>query len=310
MNTPTDKKSWLKYDQNFKTVIHRGTILSWILQGCIGELNGQDYQKIKEGLDIGADGFTVRGKETEQFSGTNGPVIMDNIFDVRLPGSGETVSVIVDLEAQNDSTPYPIGKRAEYYLGRLVSAQKGVDFSNSDYGNLRRVYSIWIMMNPPEKNRNTILRYKMTPSTVGKPGEIYELNTFNAIFVNLGGDYDESLPKELKFMSALFMNGLTENERKDLMTKTYKISAKEYPSKELRQMGVFGEDCKRRYTREGYAQGLAEGKAEGKAEGRLESKIEIVMSLISRGYTEEDALEIVQATPEELKEICSRIHNS
>ena len=162
-----------------------------------------------------------------------------------------------------------------------------------------------IMMNPPEKNRNTILRYKMTPSTVGKPGEIYELNTFNAIFVNLGGDYDESLPKELKFMSALFMNGLTENERKDLMTKTYKISAKEYPSKELRQMGVFGEDCKRRYTREGYAQGLAEGKAEG----RLESKVDIVMSLISRGYTEEDALEIVQATPEELEEICNRIHN-
>ena len=106
-------------------------------------------------------------------------------------------------------------------------------------------------------------------------------------------------------MSALFMNGLTENERKDLMTKTYKISAKEYPSKELRQMGVFGEDCKRRYTREGYAQGLAEGKAEG----RLESKVDIVMSLISRGYTEEDALEIVQATPEELEEICSRIHN-
>ena len=94
------------------------------------------------------------------------------------------------------------------------------------------------------------------------------------------------------------------------MTKTYKISAKEYPSKELRQMGVFGEDCKRRYTREGYAQGLAEGKAEGKAEGRLETKIEIVMSLISRGYTEEDALEIVRATPEELEEICSRIHNS
>ena len=89
------------------------------------------------------------------------------------------------------------------------------------------------------------------------------------------------------------------------MTKTYKISAKEYPSKELRQMGVFGEDCKRRYTREGYAQGLAEGKAEG----RLESKVDIVMSLISRGYTEEDALEIVQATPEELEEICSRIHN-
>ena len=49
MNTPTDKKSWIRYDQNFKTVIHRGTILSWILQGCIGELNGADFRKIKEG---------------------------------------------------------------------------------------------------------------------------------------------------------------------------------------------------------------------------------------------------------------------
>ena len=83
------------------------------------------------------------------------------------------------------------------------------------------------------------------------------------------------------------------------MAKTYKISAKEYPSKELRQTGVFGEDCKRRYTREGYAQGLAEG--------RLESKVDIVMSLISRGYTEEDALEIVQASSEERECILLKI---
>ena len=76
-------------------------------------------------------------------------------------------------------------------------------------------------------------------------------------------------------------------------------------------MGVFGEDCKRRYTREGYAQGLAEGEtlgeAKGKAEGRLESKIEIVMSLIGRGYTEEDALEIVQPSSEERERILLKI---
>ena len=68
-------------------------------------------------------------------------------------------------------------------------------------------------------------------------------------------------------------------------------------------MGVFGEDCKRRYTREGYAQGLAEGEAKG----RLESKVDIVMSLISRGYTEEDALELVQASSEEREFILLRI---
>ena len=308
MTKSADKWNKLVYDQSFKTVIHRGTILSLILRGCIDELNGVDPEEIKKGLDIGADGYTVKGRETEQFSEKNGPVIMDNVFDVRLPNSGETISVIVDLEAQNDSTPYPIEKRAEYYLGRLVSSQKGFDFSNSDYAKLRRVYSIWIMMDPPEKNRNTILRYRMEPTAVGEPENIYKLNTFNVVFVNLGGEYSESVPEDLKFMSALFMRGLTAPKRKKLMSGRYKISANEYPNKELRQMGVFADDCKRRYTREGFDQGMAQGMAQGETKGRLESKVELAIAYITEDNRSfEEAIRMVRPSAEERERVISMV---
>lgn len=51
---------------------------------------------------------------------------MDNVFDVRLPGTDDKVSVIINVEGQNDDgyNKY-ISKRAEYHISRLVSRQKG-----------------------------------------------------------------------------------------------------------------------------------------------------------------------------------------
>ena len=70
------------------------------------------------------------------------------------------IRLIINIEAQNDFYPgYPLIKRGIYYCSRMVSAQYGTEFTNSHYENIKKVYSIWICMNPPKNRENSITRY-------------------------------------------------------------------------------------------------------------------------------------------------------
>ena len=65
-------------------------------------------------------------------------------------------------------------------------------------------------------------------------------------------------------------------------------------------MGVFADDCKRRYTREGFDQGLAQGMAQGETKGRLESKVELAVAYITEdNFSFEEAIRMVRPSPEE-----------
>ena len=71
-------------------------------------------------------------------------------------------SCLIDIEAQKNFYPgYPIIMRGMYYGCRMISSQHGVEFTDSQYGNIKKVYSIWICMKPPKKRRGTINRYRM-----------------------------------------------------------------------------------------------------------------------------------------------------
>ena len=94
---------------------------------------------------------------------------------------------------------------------------------------------------------------------------------------------------------ALFTNRLTEEERTRILVDNYKITQDEYPKEELREVGVFAEDSKRRYTREGRAEGLAEGEAAG----IIKDKVDIAVSLIGKGYTLDEALAIVEPSDDD-----------
>ena len=43
-----------------------------------------------------------------------------------------------------------------FYVSRLISSQKERDFKNSDYDNIKKVYSIWVCMNISENCMNYI----------------------------------------------------------------------------------------------------------------------------------------------------------
>ena len=70
----------------------------------------------------------------------------DIIFYVRMKDG--LSQIIINVEAQKDEPDgYGILNRAIFYVSRMISSQKERDFVNSNYDDIKRVYSIWVCMN-------------------------------------------------------------------------------------------------------------------------------------------------------------------
>lgn len=80
------------------------------------------------------------------------------------PPQRKLIRLIINVEAQTAFNPgYPLTKRAIYYCSRMISAQHGPIFTNSEYGKIRKVYSIWVCTHPTKEFQNTLIRYSIRP---------------------------------------------------------------------------------------------------------------------------------------------------
>ena len=70
--------------------------------------------------------------------------------------------IFIDPELQNGFNPgYDLTERGVFYLGQMLSEQENSEFSGSDYGQLKKVYSIWICLNCPPDAENTIVKFAL-----------------------------------------------------------------------------------------------------------------------------------------------------
>lgn len=301
MNRRNDEERLTAMDQGFKTIVHDSDVLSWLIRSNVDEFKDRSIEEIKSCLNIGEDGRTVIGRENEYDSPVNGRIVTDSIFDVKIPGTNDEVSVIVNLEGQYYPNPgYPLEKRAEYYMARLVSSQKGVVFSNDDYGRLRKVYSIWIILDPRSVNRNTVTRYRMEGENVaGNPKrKIPVMETFNIVFINVGR-YDSSLPDVSAFPAALFSK-MSVKERQELMSQKFNISLDDAMNREVDNMASMGEDT--------YKYGFSEGVKEGIKNNTIDSIVRLVKK---KGMDISEAMSLMEV-PEDMadeiqKEVMERL---
>ena len=74
----------------------------------------------------------------------------------------------------------------------MISAQHGTEFTNSHYENIRKVYSIWICMNPPKNRENSITRYYIAEENlVGRVKERKaDYDLMSAVLICLGEEED------------------------------------------------------------------------------------------------------------------------
>ena len=285
-------------DDEFKHIITNGDILARILSGNIDELGDMKPDDIKKCLELGADGNTVIMRDREYFSRREGKTILDAAFDLKIPGTDGDVSVIIGIEGQANPNPgYPLGKRAEYYVARMVSAQRKREFKGNDYGKIRKVYSIWCVLNPKAKDRNTVTRYSMEASNLyGDERTTEKLDTFNIIFINVGG-FEEELPPALSICAAMFSR-MEAEERMELVEDKFNIKLDDEELERLNKMS----DLAQGFMDYGHDVGIAEGIAEGSAKERaaaMDRSAETIVNLVRlSGMSFEEASSMV-VIPEE-----------
>ena len=288
-------------DQGFKSIIHDSNILSWLLRSNIDELKGMSIDEVKACLNIGEDGRTVIGKESYYFSPDTGPIYPDSVFDITIPGDDGKITVTVDIEGQNNARPkYPLEKRAEYYVARLVSSQKDREFKGDDYAKIRKVYSIWLIFDPKAGYRNTVARYSMkAESIVGDPNRVLPvMDTFNILMINIGR-YDSELPDVMAFPTALFSK-MSKDERSEVMMDRFNIEFDDIISKEVDDMASIGEDT--------YDRGFDDGIEKGIEKGIEDKSIDMIISLITEeGWDLDRAIAFVKVSDDRADHIRNEV---
>ena len=154
-----------QYDTRVKRILAQKNILAHILVKTVDEFKGMKPEDVvayiegepKVGIvpvepgltnaeKVDAIGQRIVGLNTENAEINEGLVRFDIIFYVRMKNG--LSQIIVNVEAQKDEpTEYNILNRAIFYVSRLVSSQKERDFVNTNYDDIKQVFSIWICMN-------------------------------------------------------------------------------------------------------------------------------------------------------------------
>ena len=217
----------------------------------------------------------VQGMGNEDISQNEGTVYYDVRFNAIAPSTEEhgNIRLIINAEAQNRFKPkYPLTKRAVYYGSRLISAQHGTVFTKSDYQKLRKVYSIWICVNPAKKFRNTITRYSLKPETIiGNAVEAPEnYDLINIVMVCLGKMEEWNDNNLIKFLGVLFQNELSAREKKDILERDFNIPMTETFESEVDDMCNLSQGVAEEAMQKGIEKGRQEGIQKGIEQGRQE----------------------------------------
>ncbi len=241
-----------RYDEAVKRLLANKLILATIMQGCVEEYRNCTVQEIAEKYiedepQIGTVGVNpddtnpatdknIHGSNTEDATLTEGTVRYDIRFYATAPTGDGTIGLIINLEAQNKYNPgYPLLKRALYYCSRMISAQYGTDFTHSEYGKIKKVYSIWVCMNPPAERQNTIMQYsvqqKPIVGQVEEPVQNYDL--LSAIMICLGEPEQENHAGVLKFLEVLLSNERSAKEKKEILQEEFHLPMTQHLESEV-----------------------------------------------------------------------------
>lgn len=176
----TDRKNII--EGAFKTIVHDRNVLAFIIKNTVDECKDVDLEEIREGIAHEKGSDLAKGREQDIVVHPT-RIELDSSFDLTVEGT--EISVIINIEAQNNyRTSYPLENRATFYASCVLASQKGNEMQNDRYEQLRPVYSIWVLTNPPEELRNTMKTYSITETTEGSGGRIRSL--INIVFLNIG----------------------------------------------------------------------------------------------------------------------------
>lgn len=305
MNAAGDKA---QYDTRVKRLLAQKSILAHILVKTIDEFKGmkpEDVVKYIEGepsisvvpVEPGlanmektdAAGQRIVGLNTENAEINEGLVRFDIIFYVRMKNG--LSQIIVNIEAQKDEpTEYKILNRAIFYVSRLISSQKERDFVNTNYDDIKQVFSIWICMNMDD---NSLSHIHLTKDEMLKPcnwkGNLDLLNIVLIGITNEIPEHDEKYEMH-RLIGALLSSELKEQEKLDIIEHEYNIPISQEFREDVRIM------CN-------LSTGIEERATERATEKTSEK---FILNMYKKGYTLDQIADVAETGVDEVEAIIKK----
>lgn len=297
-----------QYDTRVKRLLAQKSILAHILLKTVDEFKGmkpEDVVKYIEGepsisvvpVEPGlanmekpdAAGQRIVGLNTENAEINEGLVRFDIIFYVRMKNG--LSQIIVNIEAQKDEpTEYKILNRAIFYVSRLISSQKERDFVNTNYDDIKQVFSIWICMNMDD---NSLSHIHLTKDELLKPcnwkGNLDLLNIVLIGITNEIPEHDEKYEMH-RLIGALLSSELKEQEKLDIIEHEYNIPISQEFREDVRIM------CN-------LSTGIEERATERATEKTSEK---FILNMYKKGYTLDQIADVAETGVDEVEAIIKK----
>ena len=293
-----------QYDTHVKRLLAQKSILAHILVKTVDEFKGmkpEDVVKYIEGepsisvvpVEPGlanmektdAAGQRIVGLNTENAEINEGLVRFDIIFYVRMKNG--LSQIIVNIEAQKDEpTEYKILNRAIFYVSRLISSQKERDFVNTNYDDIKQVFSIWICMNMDD---NSLSHIHLTKDELLKPcnwkGNLDLLNIVLIGITNEIPEHDEKYEMH-RLIGTLLSGELKEQEKLDIIEHEYNIPISQEFREDVRIM------CN-------LSTGIEERATEKTSE-------KFILNMYKKGYTLDQIADVAETGVDEVEAIIKK----
>ena len=268
-------------DEHIKEVLADVQILSRILKYTVSEFQELDINTVIDLID--PDEIKISKVSIDPgLTNRNLGKIESNNSESKIPGEGtayfdislsvcyqeKELKILINLEAQKSLSPSTLGyyleNRVIFYLSRLISSQKNVEFFHDDYDNLKKVYSIWICLNP-ESETGSIDEFRFTQNTLyGTPLNFPHLDKMHGVVIGIP---PTPSPKDAKnaLLSMLedLISSTKAEPKKQILSEKHGIVITTTLERRISQMCNIGEYFIEEAIKKGLSQGMAQATLQG-----------------------------------------------
>ena len=304
-----------RYDASVKEMLADKQILARVLKYSLDDFANEELSDIIENMDepevserrvepgfSNHQEFNVYNKikkssEEDQVIG-EGKIYYDIRFSVY--HGHERIKILINIEAQKSTNPsklgYHLDNRIIFYLGRMISAQKEVEFHNSEYDNLKAVRSIWICMDSAD-DEDSINRIRFIQENVyGKEAKLDNIDKVQGVIIRLRINENAQTSKNelIAMLEELLKSDSAESKKKKL-EEEYNIVMDVETERKVNTMCNLSEVV------------LEKGEARGEARGEAKKAEEIAIRMLRANMPLEEVMEYTELSMEKLKQLAERI---
>ena len=258
-----------QYDENVKAVLADKQVLARIAKYRTEEFKDYEISEIMECIEGNPElsripvypgknrKDSVVGMNTESKVSNEGEVTFDIRFYM-LTRDKKRIKIIVNVEAQKKYyQKYHFESRAVFYCARMISEQLDREFTDENYDELKKVYSIWIFFEAPKRDSDTITEYYIAKKDIyGRPVKSWKYDYLSISFIRLSaGKKENSKHRLIHMLDTLFSEKLDAQSKKKILETEHQMEMTRKLEGEINTMCNVSLGIRERALAEGLEQG-------------------------------------------------------